>query len=604
MGPEFDRDLLRRFEPVAHFAEGERFFPADAGEYVDGCGLWARRAGEGPRCLVPAGELSLDTLGRAPTGPADAVHYLLRGPIGDESGTAGVERAGGRAGRGRHARVAYHARMVDALYTLTLLARSRVPGVAAADAARAYRDTLARAERYQYYGRVVRHEWWTVLQYWFFYHFDNWRSGFRGANDHDADWEMVTVYLDERSDGDLRPEWVAYSCHNQPGEEVRRRWDDPELTKTGDHPVVYVGAGSHAGYCAAGEYLTEIELPLFATASRAAQAVRRFWHRRLRQYGKTADASDGSSNARLLTIPFVDYAGGGGPVVGPGQALAWAEPALLDPVPDWVSGYRGLWGLYARDPFAAEDAPAGPMFNRDGTPRRSWFDPVGWAGLDRVLPASRQLDAVVARRAAVFERRSAIEAELREQTQRLEASAAEVAALGREPRLGWLRREREMSARTSAREAGRLRARLADDDVLVGALDRGIERLRAGERETYESTLMRRPRGSRQSRGRLAAMAEVWAAASVGLVLIGVAGLLLLARGQAGSELAAFVAAFVLIETGLRSGLSRLVAIAAIVLVTAAVAIVVYEFVWLVILLGVLAVGGYVLWENLREIWS
>ena len=39
----------------------------------------------------------------------------------------------------------------------------------------------------------------------------------------------------------------------------------------------------------------------------------------------------------------------------------------MNPVPSWVSGYRGLWGLYTRDPFEGEDAPAGPMYNRDKT---------------------------------------------------------------------------------------------------------------------------------------------------------------------------------------------------------------------------------------------
>ena len=35
----------------------------------------------------------------------------------------------------------------------------------------------------------------------------------------------------------------------------------------------------------------------------------------------------------------------------------------------WVSQYRGLWGLFARDPISGENAPAGPMYNRDGSPR-------------------------------------------------------------------------------------------------------------------------------------------------------------------------------------------------------------------------------------------
>ena len=51
----------------------------------------------------------------------------------------------------------------------------------------------------------------------------------------------------------------------------------------------------------------------------------------------------------------------------------------LYPLPEWVEDYRGLWGLYARDPWAGEDAPAGPMYNRDGTPREVWDTEAAYA---------------------------------------------------------------------------------------------------------------------------------------------------------------------------------------------------------------------------------
>ena len=49
-----------------------------------------------------------------------------------------------------------------------------------------------------------------------------------------------------------------------------------------------------------------------------------------------------------------------------------------------VSGYRGFWGVNVNDPLGGENAPSGPMYNRDGSVRSSWYDPVGWAGLDKV----------------------------------------------------------------------------------------------------------------------------------------------------------------------------------------------------------------------------
>ena len=85
----------------------------------------------------------------------------------------------------------------------------------------------------QTHGRALRQDGWIVLQYWFFYAFNDWRSGFFGANDHEGDWEKISVYLSESETGEVRPEWAAYAAHNYKGDDLRRRWDDPELEKDG-----------------------------------------------------------------------------------------------------------------------------------------------------------------------------------------------------------------------------------------------------------------------------------------------------------------------------------------------------------------------------------
>lgn len=43
------------------------------------------------------------------------------------------------------------------------------------------------------------------LQYWFVYAMNDWRSTFSGVNDHEADWELVMVYLAEQEDAASRP---------------------------------------------------------------------------------------------------------------------------------------------------------------------------------------------------------------------------------------------------------------------------------------------------------------------------------------------------------------------------------------------------------------
>ena len=302
--------LLRRFEPVIRSTKGDKFFPMDCEPYVRACSLWVQRPGEEAVCAVPGGKLSLENLAQQPLDEAGAVHFLKftdpedlpkRGSRGAglsvfrQRAARGLKesREAFRAGRGRLARVGYFSRFVDALYSITLLARGRVPGESAAAAATAYERIMAEEERYTYHGRVLRQDGWLVLQYWLFYPFNDWRSGFFGANDHEADWEKVMIFLSEPESGDVRPEWVAYASHNYSGDNLRRRWDDPEVVKVGEHPVIYVGAGSHASYYAQGEYLTELTLPLPRPLARASRAARGFWRKRLGQYSGNGDEGGG-----------------------------------------------------------------------------------------------------------------------------------------------------------------------------------------------------------------------------------------------------------------------------------------------------------------------
>ena len=87
-----------------------------------------------------------------------------------------------------------------------------------------------------------------ILQYWFFYLYNNWRSGFNGANDHEADWEMVCVYLAHDAEGNLRPGWPC--LHDYTGDDLRRRWDDLKSRRWAAIPVIFVGAGRTAAISA------------------------------------------------------------------------------------------------------------------------------------------------------------------------------------------------------------------------------------------------------------------------------------------------------------------------------------------------------------------
>jgi VPS62-like protein len=77
-----------------------------------------------------------------------------------------------------------------------------------------------------------------LLQYWFFYPFND---GY-GFFDHAGDWEHVTVKLAPT----LRPAGVWYARHFDSNPGAWFAWD--ALVREGEHPVVLAGRGTHASY--------------------------------------------------------------------------------------------------------------------------------------------------------------------------------------------------------------------------------------------------------------------------------------------------------------------------------------------------------------------
>jgi len=386
-----DRELLRAFEPAVRFTRGEYFFPVSAAAYVERAALWRDDASGESSLERAVGELDLDVL----TELCHRTQGLSSSLSGVDTGSTRTrpaivppkDRPPALRGSNRLASVGVTARTIDALNRLSLLFRGSVPGGSAARSLLLQRDHLA-PEQPTYYGRVVRDGHWVVCQYWFFYCFNNWRSGFGGVNEHEGDWEQVTVYLDGSGavDGDGLPEprWVVFSAHDETGDDLRRRWDDPDLSLVQHrHPVVFSGAGSHSGAYLAGDYLITVPTPTLPAAVR--------WLRRgARVFTPWSTTAQGGG----LAIPYVDYARGDGHAVGPGTSSAW-EMVVLDESQPWLWAYRGLWGHDTRDRLGGERGPAGPRYERDGTVRQSWADPVGWAGLAKVAPNPAVEEAMI-----------------------------------------------------------------------------------------------------------------------------------------------------------------------------------------------------------------
>lgn len=596
-----DLELLRAYEPILHFTYGELFFPCAVEPYVAECSLWLRRPDGKAELLVPRGELDVDYLAVLPPAAPDEKLFLrfVEAPLEGRAFSRWLlrpERPRFRT-QGRLARVGIGMRALDSLFGLGLLLRGRVPGGTVAAADEQYRQIWERAPYHPYYGKITRQGGYIALNYLFFYAMNDWRTTFYGANDHEADWEQIFVYLEDRGPDPPEPVWVAFAAHDFHGDDLRRRWDDPELTREGDHIVVFAGAGSHASYFKPGEYLTRYQVRYLEPLSRMMQHARRVWNETLRQGTASLDEADPG----ILSFPFIDYARGDGLSIGPDQTRGW-RPVLLKDDTAWAQHYRGLWGLDTRDPFEGESAPAGPKFNRSGTVRDSWHNPVGWAGLLKVAPP---------RAAGVLlrERIQELVRELSEVEERIGVLGRDLPQLGLE--VGATRQaayldglNRTLSSRMVAaeNELNALYLRRAGLVELLAATRVYLDDVENDVRDHPQAHLRHRNEPQSSSEIRESRLAEGWAAFSVGLLLFGFVAVFYIHPGSWTWFLAGMVGSFLVIDAALRRHMTDLIVVATVALGTGTLAVLVYEYFLQIILIGVVALSALIIIDNFREL--
>jgi len=593
-------DLLRRYEPIVRYTEGEYFFPMRVEPYVAECDLWGVGADGRRTRLVPAGGLTAEALASWGARAPDQALFLrfVQEPL------SAIALAQHRqhtdrprfAAPSRLARVGVIARLIDAGFDLSLLVRGTVPGGTVAAGEVKYAAIRRRDPRFYYHGRVVRQAGWTICHYLFFYAVNDWRSSFQGANDHEADWEQCFVFLDEHADDSTTPVWFARAAHDEVGSDLRRRWDDPLLQRDGDHPIIFAGAGSHAAYIEPGEYLQSVPLRLPGWLRSLASVVSEFWTTTLGQgQGEGDDRS-----TPFAAVPFVDYARGDGLAIGPGQPDGWI-PVLIDDETPWI-GFDGLFGLDTEDRLAGERAPAGPRWARDGRPRQSWVDPVAFAGLDATPSPTRAL-AVLEAEARELDERAAVDRtaalELEERAQRLGARVAAARAAGRS----------DTYVRTVAAERDgaieELRAIRVGLDGLIAAradIAKEMDRAQSGDPGDPRAHLQLVVHPQDPSEIRRSRLLDIWSALSVAAAILLLGGLLITDLAPWWVGMIVILAGFVAIEALVRRRFLQLLLDLTVGLAIVGAAILLVTNLGLFIAVGLLGVGGIILRDNLREV--
>jgi hypothetical protein len=505
--------LAQRFEPVLRYTQGELFLPMPVERYVEAAALYRRMPQQKePELIAPAAKINLATLVSyaSHSGGNDLELHFVDKPLSRRAYRRWRRRPD-RArfqGGSRFAMVGLLGRLIDSIMRFSLIMRGKVPGGFAAAAHIRYQE--AGNPTPTYYVRAVRDAGYLVLQYWFFYAMNDWRSTFSGVNDHEADWEQITLFLTEPdAGGDPELAWVAFSSHDEVGDDLRRRVDDPDLQLIdGTHPVVHAGAGSHSGAYLPGDYIVTVSPP---AVERLTQQWRRFV-RTIMPWARTQERSG-------IGLPFLDYRRGDGPAVGPGTERAWTC-IVIDDDTAWVRDYRGLWGYDTRDPLGGERAPAGPRYERNGSTRLSWERPAAWAGLDKVPPTRAAELSALQRRADDVE---------------LELSAAHVRLVDEIDRLRSLHEgTRSLAVQGASAPSGYLAAQAAvaaarDEIASLSAEQQAVSKalVRPLPPEPVHAHLRHRALPDQDDLRPMRWTLRLWAAISVSVLLLAVAALIM-----------------------------------------------------------------------------
>jgi hypothetical protein len=244
------------------------------------------------------------------------------------------------------------------------------------------------------------------------------------------------------------------------------------------------------------------------------------------------------------------------------------------------------------------------MYDRFGSVRKAWYDPLGWAGMNKVSPQIKLTARSEQRIQAIRTRREAAENSVAEKENELRNLSLEAQAMELRPHLKAQYEQHSRWILQLEEEIGLEKAEIAEDQALEEALIRFSGELDDGYQGQLREHLQNPQEPDRQLGLRFRWLAEAWSAVSIGLAIIAFVAIALFAEQYLLFAALIVLSVILVIEAtfqgrmmGLANWLTGFLAlVAAIVLLT--------EFFTPLVIGFVLLTGGYLIFDNLREIWS
>jgi hypothetical protein len=242
------------------------------------------------------------------------------------------------------------------------------------------------------------------------------------------------------------------------------------------------------------------------------------------------------------------------------------------------------------------------MYRRDKSPAQAWHDPVGWAGLDKVPTQSEQMRIVEARQKQISYHVEELSQEIEAKSLRIKELGVEVEAMRGRSHMDGPYEAKVAELKQLSGEVAGLRKELATGETIGESLGDHEERLKAGEKGPLRAHITHAHQPASDTELRTGRLAEAWAALSVGLVLISLVAIVAFEREHLTGALVVSIALFAFVEAGFRGRLTNLISSINVGLAIVSVLVLAYEFFWQAVILAVLVIGLYVLWDNLREL--
>jgi hypothetical protein len=271
---------------------------------------------------------------------------------------------------------------------------------------------------------------------------------------------------------------------------------------------------------------------------------------------------------------------------------------VIDETTPWVSQYRGLWGLFAQDPISGENAPAGPMYDRDGSPRPSWFDPLGFAGLAQVTPPPGELEVMEGECARLEARRGELERLIADETLLLRQLGVRLKSMDGSPHLASESARLEEQAVEQAATLTGLRRERSENDAVLEELRRRVERPRD---EDARAHIRRAAEPVPPAKMRFTRVAELWATLSISALLVGLAVLILASPSNVWAELVVLLIVFIVGESVLRGTFVHTVNRVAVILALVAVVVLFFQYWAMVLVVLLIGLAVFLLYQRFLE---